>query len=394
MRLHARTSLLALLTGALIAVSLPAAAQGAPGIANFFAANCKVDTCKRTIGETPKEELEKAQAEGFTQAGGHPNWGVTDFTVKTVPVGGGIVAPEGVLTHVRTDVAPGVSTNPETVPKCSLNEFGEEFEPAPGIHTGLYFEPECEVESNGVNSEVGVNEVVVFAENKEGEKFDIPLTGTVYNLEPPAGLASDYGVALPLPKAITEELLSGYPGQLYAHTFIKGSVEWGAEPEGTGKADYHDYFEIEVSPLLPLISSRLSFKGNTGERGFITNPTTCTGTGPQTTTTLKLKYEKGETAEAKYSPPIGTENCGLVPFNPGFAVAQTTKGSDLPDGLTTEFSLPHNTVAEEESKKIYDSSQVKTATVALPEGITINPSAAAGLEACTPEEIGIGTKNP
>src|SRR5205823_10894443 len=99
-------------------------------------------------------------------------------------------------------------------------------------------------------------------------------------------------------------------------------------------------------------------------------------------------------AEAKYTTPIGTENCGLVPFNPGFALEQSTKAFDSPDGLTNELTLPHNTLEQEAKEKIYDSSQVKTVEVALPEGITLNPSAAAGLEACTPEQIGIGTKNP
>ena len=390
MRVQFRVSLVALLVGAFVAVLVPGVAQASAGIESFFAANCNVNTCKKNPGETKAEELAKAKTEGFTQAGGHPNFGITDFTVNTFPVGGGVKAPEGTVTHVRTDVAPGVSTDPQAVPKCSFEEFGKEFEPAPGVHTGLYEKPKCNVEIEGVKSEIGVNEVVVFAENKKAEFFDIPLTGTVYNLEQPKGLASDFGVALPLPESLTEELFGFPTGQLYAHTLIEGNVEWGAEATGTGKADYHDYFEIEVSPLLPLIRSRLIFNGNIGKGGFLTNPTSCTGPGAQTTTTLKLKYEKGETAEAKYETPIGTENCGLVPFEPGFALTQLTKASEAPDGITTELSLPHD---PNPGAGHYDSSQVKTASVTLPEGLTMNASAATGLEACTPAEIGIGTKN-
>ena len=91
---------------------------------------------------------------------------------------------------------------------------------------------------------------------------DEELQGTVYNLEPSQGWASDYGVAVPLPKPVLEYYKA--PVQLYAHTIIEGSVEWGAEAEGTGKADYHDYFTISVSPLLPLIRSRLVFEGTSG----------------------------------------------------------------------------------------------------------------------------------
>lgn len=362
MRLHARVSLLALVVCGLMAVSV-SAAQAEAGIESFFAANCKVDTCKKV----PKaEEKEKAELEGFTQAGGHPNYGITDFTINTTKTG----APEGIVTHIRTDVAPGVSTNPEAVKRCSMSEFGTEVEP------GFFLAPTCES-----GSIIGENKVVVYIEGLG----DYPLSGTVYNLEQPKGLASDFGVALELPEFITK--VKGIP--IYAHTLIEGNVEWGAEAEGTGKADYHDYFNINVSTLLPLISSRLIFKGNIGKGGFLTNPTSCSGVGPQTTTTLHLKFEGGATAKSEYSPPIGTENCGLVPFEPGFHIEQGTKASDAPDGLTTEFTLQHNPDPAE-----LDNSQVKAATITLPEGITMNPSAASGLEDCTPEQIAIGTKNP
>ena len=163
----------------------------------------------------------------------------------------------------------------------------------------------------------------------------------------------------------------------------------GAEAAGTGKADYHDYFEINVSPALPLISSRLAFFGNIGVGGFLTNPTSCTGTGPQTTTGLKLTFAGGETAHEAYSTPIGTENCAAVPFAPSFLLSQGSKTPDTPDPLSAELVLPHDPNPEH-----IDSSQVKTASVVLPEGITLNTSAASGLEACTPEQFALGTKNP
>jgi hypothetical protein len=378
MRVHVRFSLLALLIGVIVAISATVA-QAAPGIEVFFAANCKVNTCKKV---PPAEEKEKAELEGFTQAGGHPDFGITDFKIKTVGAFPN-AAPEGVdgkgggvVTHVRTDVAPGVSTNPEAVAKCSMEEF-DSTEIAPGF----FLAPECEAAT-----EIGVNNAVVWlgpAPSPEGG--DLPLEGKVYNLEQPKGLSSDFGVALPLPKELTEALFKKPTPQLYVHTLIEGNVEWGAEAAGTGRSDYHDYFEINISPALPLISSRLTFNGNIGVGGFLTNPTSCTGIGPQTTTKLALKFEAGEADEANYTTPIGNSGCGLVPFEPGFALTQGTKASDQPDGITTEFSLPHD---PNPALGHLDSSQVDTATVVLPEGITLNPSAAAGLEACTPEQFG------
>jgi hypothetical protein len=415
MRFHARVWVLALLTGVLVTMLAPAAAQAAKpaGIESFFAANCnnveepgtEAKQCIKKPNETAAEELKKAEKFGFTQAAGHPNFGVTDFTVNTegefpnaAPAG---AAAGAFVTHVRTDVAPGVVTNPQSPEKCSFAEFGEEL-----TGTGLFKAPKC---SEG--SKIGENNVVAWLGPEASPKGgDLPLNNNaVYNLVQPKGLASDFGVALKLPIPLTKAELEkgfaekGHPlgkpteefleaQQWYAHTLIEGSVEWGSEAAGTGKADYHDYFEINVSPALPLISSRLVFNGRSGVGGnedFLTNPSSCSGIGPQTTTTLKLSFANGAAAKAEYSPPIGIANCAAVPFAPGFELTQSSKASDATDALTTEFSLPHHRGGGE-----VDSSDAKTATVVLPEGITLNPSSVAGLEACTPAQIGLGTKNP
>ncbi len=96
-----------------------------------------------------------------------------------------------------------------------------------------------------------------------------------------------------------------------------------------------------------------------------------------------------------YTAPIGTEGCNglppfaLVPFAPTFSVTPETTQSDKPTAVTASLSLPHDP-----SPTGIDSSQLKNATVTLPEGMTLNPSAATGLKACTPEQIGIKTGNP
>jgi hypothetical protein len=402
-----RISVLALIAGAIVAVSAPAA-QASFGIEHIFAANCKVSTCGEFGGPPLKTE------ELFTQAAGHPPFGITAFKVKTtgsfpneVPEG---IAEGGIVTHVRTDVGVGVSTSPEAVGKCSLKEFDaseKEEEAIPG--SGFYPKPKCSEAGSG-NTVIGVDKVVVYA----GAAGDVPVEGTVYNLEQPQGRASDFGAALKLPvpltkgalekafaehplpgtepeKKATEEFLEAQ--QYYAHTLIEGGVEWGAEAAGTGKADYHDYYEIKVSAALPLISSRLILegtRGTTGHGGFITNPSSCSGVGPQTTTTITVTPAKGEPAKQGYSGPLGTEGCNgaspfsPVPFAPTFALSPETTQQDQPDGITTELGLPHDP-----SPTGIDSSQLKTASIVLPEGMTLNPSAAAGLEACTPAQARI-----
>ena len=394
MRSHVRIALVTLLAGAAVA-SAPAAAQASFGIEKFVAVNCDVghEPCaQQTVGpySEPKEPT-KAEAEesGFTQAGGHVPYGITDFKVNTEgtypnekPSG---LAEGGVITHIRTDVASGLATSPAAVPQCTMAEFGTEVLP------GFYTAPACKPESK-----IGLNKATVYA----GAAGDLPLEGGVYNLvqrEPKGtepGLASEFGVALELPKPFTEavlhEKLKGTPyegnaaiekGQYFAHTLIEGSVEWGKEAAGTGAGDYHDYFNIKVSPELPLLASRLVFYGRSGEGDFITNATSCPG---DNTTRLTITSAAEHTSVREYTTPVPLSGCGLLPFEPSFALTPATTQHDTPDGFSATLALPRHPGATE-----IDSSELKIAEFTLPEGMTLNPSAAAGLTACTPAQARI-----
>jgi hypothetical protein len=375
-----------------MALAAPAAQAAGFGVERFVAANCIAghEDCAEELFEgaypLPKEPT-KAQTEavGYTQAGGHPPYGITAFKVDTVGAFPNAV-PTGIVTHVRTDVAPGVSTNPTAVPLCSTKEFGEAVAP------GFYPEPKCKA-----GSVIGKNKVVVVVEPAKGVFEDVPIEGTVYNVVQPEGVASLFGVALPLESI-------GFPG-VFAHTLIEGHVEWGAESKGTGKADYHDYYEITVSPTLPLISSILILDGNIGGEGrggFITNPSNCAGPGAFTTNTLTLESSASEKAARTFTAQIGTEGClggtsltvppfefKSPPFEPTFSVKPATTQSDQPDGITTNLAVPHDP-----SPTGIDSSQLKNATITLPEGMTLNPSAATGLKTCAPTQINIGATTP
>jgi hypothetical protein len=423
-----------LLLGAALASSA-LAAQEFPVVEKLVATNCTVSTCgeEDVLGPffEPKAKItaKEAEEEGvFTTAGGRVPDGITDFKMLTLPevenekgekvpasYATGTVVPTSVVKHIRTDVAPGLATNPFAVERCTGKEFGET-EVVPG--TGFYpaTGPECE------KSEIGEQQATVFGGFKKGPGFekatgagDIPLSGEVYDvipgeeekLENGAKLASLYGVALKLPKELTEAILTGifaehpipignFPGdqaekeaakeateegieegQYYAHTLIKGNVEWGKEARGTDAGDFHDYFEINVSTALPLVRSRLIFEGKSGDGAFITNATSCPG---NLTTSLRVRdASEGEAPVKSFTTPVGLEKCNEVEFEPHFGVSPASTLSDTPVELSAEASEEHNPAKT-------DPSQVKSASFTLPEGMTLNPAAAAGLEACTPAQ--------
>ncbi len=353
MRFKVRVSFVALVLSALAIAVVPAVAQASFGVEKFFAGNCKLDSCGE--GAVPPSESEEA-TKGYREAGGDVPFGVTDFVLKTE--GGNPTNPEGRVKNIRVDVAPGVVTNPEAVTRCSMADFAGTEIP----HEDIFTEPACPA-----SSVIGKQ----FVRVETGPGTEEELEGTVYNLEPATGLASEFGVALELEPVI------GFP--FVAHTFIEGNVEWAS--------NYHDYFIIkEVSTTLPLIESRLAFEGTkTGTFGFLRNPTACAVPGSETTTTLTVESYAGEKQTIPYENKVGMTECDLG-FNPAFALHPETAQADQPDGITAEATATHP--AKEEER---DTAALRTATVTLPEGMTMNPSAAAGLEACSRAQFGIET---
>jgi hypothetical protein len=371
MRFGVRFSFLALLVGVIVALVAPAGSQAAVGIEKFVATNCEVgfETCAEKILAPgvgfPEEPSEgEAKVQGYTQAGGHVPFGVTDFKITSTGTFPEAV-PTGVVSHIRTDVAPGLATSPAAVPQCTEEEFGN-VEPNPVLAPGLFLPPA----PGCAAAEIGTNEVIVYA---EAAGKDVPLKGKVYNLKQKPGLASEFGVAL-------DATNLGAAG-LFAHTIIEGSVEWGKQAKGTNQGDYHDYFEINVSTHLPLLRSRLVFKGRSGNGSFITNATSCPG---HNTSRLVVEEESGGSAAREYTTPIGLKGCDKVPFEPSLVITPGTTAFDQPDEITTDVAIPRHTGATET-----DSAQLKTVSVTLPEGMTLNPSAAAGLAACTPAQARI-----
>jgi hypothetical protein len=358
-----RVSFVALAVSALVVLSAAAPAVAAPefGIEKFFAGNCKVpfEECGEGAKEITKEEAEE---EGFTQAGGFVPYGVTDFTVKKKEIAAGVFAPVESIKNLRVDVAPGVVTNPQAagVEKCSMTSFkGIELVP------GVFSKSSC-----SQSTIIGKQEATTVLEVAPKTFADVELEGNVYNLEPTSGQATTYGVALEIP---------GSGGTEFVHSFIQGSVEY--------KTDYHDYFVItNLSP--GLLASRLVFYGAenpfTKEKtGLLRNTTACVQPGPNTTTTDTAESENGIVRSKSFEDPIGTTGCEGLTFKPTFALTPESSVSDQPDGLTVETTDTHPATG-------IDTADVKNVSVTMPEGLTMNPSAGAGLAACTPKQAGFG----
>ncbi len=376
MRSSIRIPVLALV-GALftLATAVPAAsAEG--GVAKFFAGNCEEKTCGK--GAEPPT-LAEEETKSYRQAGGWVPFGVTDFTLNSYPANNTTFAfepsskffapvgfPAENLKNLRLDVPEGIVTNAQGRTRCSQADFTGK-----PLGEGAFTPPTCPE-----SSVIGVNIVKTVFPKGGGEYEDRTLEGKVYNLEQGSGEGTTFGVAL-----------VDIPGVAVLHTIIRGSVEF--------RGDYHDYFVINEIPA-GLLESRLVFTGTERENevtkekekySFIRNPTKCTKVGSETTTTLTAEFAT-EATTTPYLTRVGSTGCAGLSFAPTFGIVPESALSDGPDGITAELN---SKIAHPEDGS-QDSADLQSITMKMPEGLTINPSSGAGLQACTPKQAGIAAE--
>ncbi len=81
--------------------------------------------------------------------------------------------------------------------------------------------------------------------------------------------------------------------------------------------------------------------------------------------------------------------CGRVPFDPSIEAQPSTRSAESPTGLEVSLVVPQTW----ENPFTIATSNLKDAKVTLPEGMTANPSLAAGLGACAPAQYAAETSS-
>lgn len=323
-------------------------------------------TCTTDVPECTPE----TPGQFYTQAAGHPNVGLTQFIVKNQPfelIPGvpipGTQNPVGVLKDLRVDLPVGLSVNPQATPQCQLASFQAE---------------QCAVSAPG--SQVGTSAVTASLEGLPAPALDGLTKVPVYNLVPKDGQPARFGFRI-----LNEEV------------FLEADVDWSG--------DYHEGFTIAVpkSPVGEILKNRLVFQGRAGNGTFLTLPSTCfdpARAGFEHVYSTLLRADSVEQPnpafpngssflESTLPPGVKPTGCDNVPFQPATAVDPGTQITDSPSGPLVEVKVPF-----EGSGTAIANSNVKDAVVTLARGMGLNPAAAPGLQACTNEQFGKGTRNP
>jgi hypothetical protein len=312
-----------------------------------------------TLTPPPEQCTDATTGKHFSQAAGHPNFGITDFRLTTAPhppteIGG---FPTAFLKEIVVETPEGLSVNPEALPQCAVKTFEE---------------GKCSSASM-----VGVNYLTVAAQSP------------VSSVCAPAGECLQARVALPVYNLVPFEEAPSMVGFLTESgpTFIVGSLS---------PVDQHVIFTIShihpPSPTSPpIIESRLVFNGVAGDGTYLTMPSNCAG---GQTSLLHLRsqgppFEAEETTTtASYTTPSGATGCELVPFEPGIGVATAGNEVDSPQQTTVNVTIPWDPNSPRAN------SYLKEASITLPEGMGLNPASANGLVACSDEQFHYHTNTP
>jgi len=124
---------------------------------------------------------------------------------------------------------------------------------------------------------------------------------------------------------------------------------------------------------------------------FLTNPTSCPDTPVTTVVRARAWQEPDRWATAAFDrdfdgTPFLTEGCERLPFDPSIDVQPLSHAADAPTGLVVDLKVPQSDAPDGLA-----TAHVKRVEVKLPEGMSVSPSSAAGLGACAPSEIKLGS---
>lgn len=116
---------------------------------------------------------------------------------------------------------------------------------------------------------------------------------------------------------------------------------------------------------------------------FLTMPANCAA-GAERATMAVDSWEEPGVYESGSSTVLAATGCNLLSFEPGIEVAPDTSQADAPVGLSVDLSIP-----QPEQPEGFATPQLSRAVVTLPQGLSISPAAADGIQACEAGKHGI-----
>jgi hypothetical protein len=306
------------------------------------------------------------------QAGAHPDL----TTLINLPT----VGPEGEkrieanVKDIGIRLPAGLVGDPSAAKKCTQAQLVG----GTGLGEGSY--ARCPTDA-----QVGISNISF---TEQGSLNTVPVP--VYNMEPPPGAAGEFAFNFATVLVFIDARLANNGGyRLEARVSnisqilpISGDelTLWGVPADPS-----HDSQRYDTSSAQPTVGI-----ASTAPRvPFLTNPTACTNT-PQTFHAEADSWqEPGVFHEASFDHdlngnPLIVTGCERLPFEASLKAKPTTTEADSPSGLDVSISVPQNT-----NPLGLATSNVKDVSLVLPQGMTVDPSSANGLGACSAAQVNL-----
>jgi hypothetical protein len=312
-------------------------------------------------------------------AGAHPDFTVA-FALKTEK-GGALPAT---TRDVSIELPPGLLANPSATPKCSAAQL-------------VGADPEDKSNNTGCpqDSQIGITEVLL----TKGPGNNSAFTEPIYNMVSPGGdtvarlgfvadvypvfvnahlrSESDYGVT------VTIEGAGSLIPLLSATT-----TTWGVPADESHDGERITPYESVHNNGVPETPSGKRSSGLLPVP-FMVNPTRC-GVARQVQITATSYALPGQPSRAAAAlPPVS--GCAALDFSPEISFDPTTRAAESPAGMDVELSLPQDGLLY---PNLSAEAHLRKTVVTLPEGLTLNPAASAGLGACDEAQIGLIEADP
>ena len=315
------------------------------------------------------------------EAGSHPDSIVTTINFQLTG-GPGVPVTDGDARDIHLELPPGLIENPSAVTKCGQDDF----------HAARVspFEASRSGESCPPLSQIGVVEVRSSIGGGSSRTFG------VFNLEPPPGFPSQigfspYGVPIAFTPHIRE--LGGEYGttldlynltqkfDVYGITLTIWGTPWAIAHNGQRGECLNEAepgFPFAKCPVPQGIRPHVPF-------AYLTLPASCGApiAFGITANSWQQSAFVGATALSRdrSGAAAGLNGCAALRFEPRTTAQATNPRASSPSGF--DFSLtPAEEALTNPNRNV--PSQTRKAVVTLPEGMTINPSLAAGLGVCGP----------
>jgi hypothetical protein len=337
----------------------------------------------------------------FTQAGGHPY--ASEATLKfNSHLSQGYPhspTPDAFTKDVLTEIPVGLVANATVLAQCTASQLLSETCP--------------------VASQVGLITIEFGSESPAVESLTFPLV----NMVPPTGVPARFGFNILHILIVLDGAVRGQGATLHLGVDSRGISESlplvGVRPVfwGTPADPAHDGDRCPANPDAffgstggsPLCRGAAGSANGPHAAGappvpFLTMPSSCTAPGeglrfgaaidswvepgiqspdgsrllsdPAWATATFFTHEPPPTESVQR----GSEHCDIVPSDPVMSIQPTSHSAESATGLNVDLKVPSEGLL---SPTGIAQSTLKKVSVTLPEGMTVNPSQADGLGACT-----------